>query len=145
MPLQMSTTGVCQPFLRFPTQTIPACSAKVSCTNIPSFIMWFRHITKYEANPHSTKHDTQPIAFLISRQAVSYRTCGDTYCPRVSTLKILSLADSSTTCHDSINHLHNCIHSSNHNIHPHVAKSHLDGWKTKLSHKNTSHTNHHKG
>jgi hypothetical protein len=68
---------------------------------------------------HSIKHDTQPIAYLISKQVVPYRTRGDTYCPRVSTSKIQSLADSSTTCHDSTNQLHYSNHCSNHIIDPH--------------------------
>jgi hypothetical protein len=44
--------------------------------------------TKNDAHPHATKQDTQPIAFLISKQVVLYRTRGDTCCPRVSTPKI---------------------------------------------------------
>jgi hypothetical protein len=89
----------------------PACSAKVSRTNIPSCTMWFRHVTKYEVreitkyghkiwcHPHSTEHNTQPIAYLISKQVVPYRTRGGTCCPKVSTSKIPSLADSSMTNH----------------------------------------------
>jgi hypothetical protein len=102
-----STTGVCHALLRFPEQMVPASSAKVSCTNVPSFTMWFRWFTKYVTktdhkvwcHPHSTEHDTQPIVFLISNQVVPYWTCGDTYCPGVSTPKIQSLADSSMTNH----------------------------------------------
>jgi hypothetical protein len=56
-------------------------------------------ITKYGAIPHSTKHDTQPITFLISKQAVPYWTHGGTCCPGVSTPKIWSLADPSMTNH----------------------------------------------
>jgi hypothetical protein len=115
-----------------------ACSAKYSPAKVPSCIMWFRWITKYvikydtknDANPHSTKQDTQPITFLISRQAISYRKRGGTCCHGVSTPKIRSLVDSSTTCHDSINHLHHSNYCSNHNIDPHTVISHLDGWKT---------------
>jgi hypothetical protein len=40
-------------------------------------------------------------AFLISQQAVPYRTRGGTCCPEVSTPKIWSLADSSKTSHIS--------------------------------------------
>jgi hypothetical protein len=80
--------------------------------------------------PHSTKQDTQHIAFLISKQSSPYQTCGGTSCPRVSTSKIRSLAYSSTTCHADINHLHNSNRCSNHNIDPHTVTSHLDGWKT---------------
>jgi hypothetical protein len=88
-------------------QTDPAYSAKVSHTNIPSYTMWFRQFTKYVTmtdhkvwcHPHSTEHDTQPIAYLISKQVISYRTRGATCCPGVSTPKIRSLADSSMTSH----------------------------------------------
>jgi hypothetical protein len=48
---------------------------------------------------HSSKQDTLPTAFLISKQAVSNRTRGNTCCPRVSTSKTRSLADSSMTNH----------------------------------------------
>jgi hypothetical protein len=89
--------------------------------------------TKNDANPHSTEQDTLPIAFLISKKATPYQTHGGTYYPRVSTPMIRSLADSSTTCHDGINHLHHSNRCSNHSIDPHTAKPHLDGWKTKLS------------
>jgi hypothetical protein len=127
MPLQRSTTGVCHALLWFPEQMVPACSAKVSRTNVPSCIMWFRQVakydegqvTKYDTIPHSTEHDTQPIAYLISKQVVPYRTHGGTCCPGVSTPQIWSLADSSTTCHDGINHLHHSNHCSNHSIDPH--------------------------
>jgi hypothetical protein len=81
--------------LRFPTQSGPFCT------------MWFRQFTKNvtktgytnRSHPHSTEHDTQPIAYLISKLAVPYRTCGGTCCPGVSTPKTRSLADSSMTSH----------------------------------------------
>jgi hypothetical protein len=86
---------------------VPACSAKVSHTNIPSCTMWFRQFIKYVTktnhkvwcHPHSTEHDTQPIAYLICNQAIPYRTHGGTCCPRVSTPKIRPLVDSSMTNH----------------------------------------------
>jgi hypothetical protein len=60
----------------------PACNAKDSPAKGPSCTMWFRQITKYVTknyvNSHSTEQDTLPIAFLFSKQVVSYRTCGDT-------------------------------------------------------------------
>jgi hypothetical protein len=108
----------------------PACSAKVSCTNIPSCTMWKRQFIKYDAISHPIKHDTLPIVFLISRQAIPYRIHGDTCYPGVSTPKIRSLIDSSTTCHDSINHLHHSNHCSNHSIDPHTVIAHLNKWKT---------------
>jgi hypothetical protein len=100
--------------------------------------MWFRrfikYVTKYDikidVNPHSTEQDTEHITFLISKQVVLYRTCGGTCCIGVSTTKIQSLADSSTACHDGINHLHHSNHCSNHIIDPHMVSSHLNGWKT---------------
>jgi hypothetical protein len=82
-------------------------SHKVSHTNVPSCSMWFRQFTKYVTktdhkvwcHPHSTEHDTQPIAYLISEQAIPYQTRGGACCPRGSTPKIQSLADSSMTNH----------------------------------------------
>jgi hypothetical protein len=41
---------------------------------------------------HSFKQGTLPTTFLISKQVVTYRTCYDTCCPRVSTSKTQSLA-----------------------------------------------------
>jgi hypothetical protein len=142
MPIQRSTTGVCHAFIQFPEQMVPACSAMVSCTNVPSCTVWFRRITKYDVIPHLFQQDTQPIVSLISRQAVPYWTRGGTCCLVVSTTKIWSLADSSTTCHDGVKHLHHSNHCSSHSIDPHTVNSHLDRWKTtKLSqrHKPTEH------
>jgi hypothetical protein len=48
---------------------------------------------------HSYEEGTLPIASLISKQVVSYRTRGGTCCRRVSTPKTQSLADSSMTNH----------------------------------------------
>jgi hypothetical protein len=86
---------------------VPACSAKVSHTNIPFHTMWFRPFAKYVTktyhkvwcHPHSIEHDTQPIAYLISKQAIPYWTRGSTCCPGVSTPKIRSLAYSSMINH----------------------------------------------
>jgi hypothetical protein len=98
----------------------------------PPCTVWFGHFTKYDTksdvNPHSKEQDTQTIAFLISKQVIPYRTRGGTCCPGGSTPKIRSLADSSITWHDDINHLHHSNCCSNHIIDPHT--SHLDGWKT---------------
>jgi hypothetical protein len=107
MPLQRSTIGVCHALLWFPEQTVPACSTKVSCIKVPSCTMWFRQFTKYVTktdhkvwcHPHSIEHDAQPIVFLISKQAILYRTRGDTCYTGVSTSKIWSLAYSSMTNH----------------------------------------------
>jgi hypothetical protein len=81
--------------LRFPAQSGPSCT------------MWFRQFTKNVTktdhkvlcHPHSTEHDTQPIAYPISKQVVPYQTRGGTYCPGVSTPKIQSLVDLSMTSH----------------------------------------------
>jgi hypothetical protein len=87
--------------LQFPEQMVPACSAKVSNTNVPSCIKWFRQVTKYDykvwCHPRSTEHDTQPIAYLISKHVIPYRIHGGTCCSRASTPKIQSLEDSSMT------------------------------------------------
>jgi hypothetical protein len=102
---QRSTIGVCHALLWFFKQVISACSAKVFHTNVPSCTMWFRQITKYGDNSNSIEQDTLPIVFIISRQVILYRTRGGTCCTMVSTPKIRSLPDSSTTRHDDINHL----------------------------------------
>jgi hypothetical protein len=104
MPLQRSTIGVYHALLRFPEQTVPACSAMVSRTNNPSCTTWFtKYVTKTDhkewCHPHSTEHGTQPIVFLISKQVISYRTCDGTCCPGVSTPNYWSIAHSSITNH----------------------------------------------
>jgi hypothetical protein len=101
------------------THTGPTCSVKISPTG-PSFIMWAW--ANHHAISHSSEQDTQPIVFLFSKQAAPYRTRGGTCFPGLSTPKIRSLADSSTTCHDGINPLHHSNHCSNHNINPHTVK-----------------------
>jgi hypothetical protein len=94
----------------------------------PSCTMWV--LANYHAISHSSTQDTQSIVFQISKQAAPYWTRASTCCPGVSTLKIRSLEDSSTTLHDGINHLHHSIHCSQHNIDPHTVNSHLNGWET---------------
>jgi hypothetical protein len=130
----------------------PTCSAKDSLAKGPSYTMRLRQITKYvaksvtkyDANPHSTMQDTPSIVFLISKQVIPFRTCGGTCCPRVSTHKIRSSADSSTTCHDGINHLHHSNHCSNYSIDPHMVNSHVTDRRPQYSHKDTGQTQHHK-
>jgi hypothetical protein len=81
--------------MRFPAQSGPFCT------------MWFRQFTKNvikmghtdRSHPHSTEHDTQPIAYLISKQVVPHRTRDGTCCLGVSTPKTRSLADLSMTSH----------------------------------------------
>jgi hypothetical protein len=104
--------------------TGPACSAKIFPTG-SSCTMWAW--VNHHAIFHSYEQDTQPIVFLISKQAALYRAHGSTCSPRVSTPKIRFLADSNITCPDGINHLHHSNHCSNHSIDPHMVKSHLNG------------------
>jgi hypothetical protein len=103
MPLQRSTTGVYHDLLWFPDKRSLLAVVRFPAQCGPSCTMWFRQFTKtdhkYRSHPHSTEHDTQPIAYLFSKQAILYRTCGGTYCSGVSTNKIRSLADSSMTNH----------------------------------------------
>jgi hypothetical protein len=62
---------------RFPEQSAPFCT------------VWFRQFTKNvtktghtdRSHPHLIEHDTQPIAYLISKQVVPYQTCGGTCYP----------------------------------------------------------------
>jgi hypothetical protein len=73
----------------------------------PFWTTWFRQFTQNvtktshtdRRHPHSIEHNPHPIAYLISKQVVPYRTSGDTCHTRESTPKIQSLADSSMTNH----------------------------------------------
>jgi hypothetical protein len=129
--------------LRFPAQSGPFCT------------MWFRQFTKNatkmghkdRSHPHSTEHDTHPIAYLISKQAVPYQTRRGTYCPGGSTPEIQSLADSSMTSHVTCRNSNRLHHSNLAQTTASIltrVNSHLDGWET-ISHKDTSETQHHKG
>jgi hypothetical protein len=147
MLLQRPTTGVCHALLRIPTQSGPACSAEVSCTKWPLLHHVVQAVHKDRSHHHSIGHDTQHVAYLISKQAVPYQTHGDTCCPGGSTPKIRSLADSCMTSHVTWQNP-NCLHHSSlaqtkASILTRV-NSHLDGWET-ISHKDTSQTQHHKG
>jgi hypothetical protein len=81
--------------LMFPAHSDPFCT------------MWFNQFTQNitqmghtnRSHPHLTEHDTQPIAYLISKQTIPYQTRGGTCCPVGSTPKIQSLADSSMINH----------------------------------------------
>jgi hypothetical protein len=107
MQLQRATTGECHALLWFSAHSGSACSAEVSRSSGPFYTMWFRQFTQNvtqtghidRSHPHLTEHDTQLITYLISKQVVSYRTCGSTCYPGGSTPKIRSLADSSMTSH----------------------------------------------
>jgi hypothetical protein len=89
MPLQRPTIIVCHALLWIPTQSGPACSAEVSRTKWPLLHNVVQAVHKEchkdrshrQESPHSTEHDTQPIAHLISKQVVPYRTRGGTCCP----------------------------------------------------------------
>jgi hypothetical protein len=94
MPLQRPTTGVCHALLRIPTQSGP----RLQCCGFPHKVAPFalcgsdssqrmsqRRVTKTghkdRSHPHSNEYVTQPIAYLISKQVISYRTRGGTCCP----------------------------------------------------------------
>jgi hypothetical protein len=103
----------------------------------------------YTLRPYRYSHTSpaHPIrqltrAFLISQQAIPYRTRGGTCYPGVSTPKIRSIADSSTTFHDDINHLHHSNHCSNHNIDPHRGHLTSQWMEDHNSYKDTSQTQH---
>jgi hypothetical protein len=63
--------------LRFPAQSGPLCTVW--------FMQFTKNVTKTghtdRSHPHSTEHDTYPIAYLISKQAIAYWTRGGTCCP----------------------------------------------------------------
>jgi hypothetical protein len=107
MLLQKSITRVWHALLWFPDKRSPLAVLRFPAQNSPFCTIWFRQFTKNitktdnkeGSHPHSTKHDTRPTAYLISKQAIPYRTRGGTYCPGVSAPKIQSLVDSSMTSH----------------------------------------------
>jgi hypothetical protein len=122
--------------LRFPAHSGPFCT------------MWFREFTqnitktdhKDRSHPHSTEHDTQTIAYLISMQVVPYRTRGGTCCPGVSTPMTRSLANSRMTNHitwriPTISTILNLAQTTATNLT--MVISHHDRWKT-----NTLNTQH---
>jgi hypothetical protein len=97
-------------------------------------------------NSNSSEQGTVPTSSLISKQAVPYRTHGDTYCPGVSTPMTRSIADSSMTNHitwqiPSVSTIPNLAQTTVSNLT--IVKSHLDGWETKHSDKDTCQTQHH--
>jgi hypothetical protein len=118
----------------FPWPQVPACSAKVS-----SYLEPLLHLVDqitFCIFSHTTKQDSQPVAALISKQAVPYRTHGSTYYPGVFTSKTQSLVDSSMTNHISWRiPTISTIPTYAQTIASNITKvnSHLDGWKTKLS------------
>jgi hypothetical protein len=99
------------------------------------------------SHPHSTEHDTQPIAYLISKQAVPYRTRGDTGCTGVSTPMTHFLVDLSMTNHKlwrlQPSPPFQTLLKPQHRISPRSHHNTTDGRPT-LSTLNTSQTQHHK-
>jgi hypothetical protein len=97
-------------------------------------------------NSHASEQGTLSTASLISKQAIPYRTCGGTCCPGVSTSMTQSLADLSMTNHitcriPTVSTIRNLAQTTASNLT--MVKSHLDGWETKHSHKDTSQTQYH--
>jgi hypothetical protein len=76
---------------------------RIQCYGFPHKCPLLHHVVQADhkvwCHPHSTDHDTPPIAYLISKQVVPYRTRGGTCSPGVSIPKIQSLADLSMTNH----------------------------------------------
>ncbi len=83
MPLQRFTIGVCNVMrcYGFPWPQAPLVVLRFPLTSDPSCIMWIQVTSS--AFPHTIEQDSQPIASLISKQAVLYRTRGGTCCPGV--------------------------------------------------------------
>jgi hypothetical protein len=116
--------------LRFPAHSGPFCTMGFSR-------QFTQNVTKTDhkdrRHPHSTEHDTQPIAYLISKQVVPYQTRGGTCCLGVSTPKIQFLADSSMTNHitwqiTAISTIPNLAQTTASNLT--MVTSHHDRWKT---------------
>jgi hypothetical protein len=114
----------------FPVTRVPTCSAKVSSWLEPSCTLWIRSLCVF---PHTIEQDSHPTTSLISKQDVPYRTRGDTCCPRVSTPKTQSLADSSMTNRNTwwnptVSTILNLAQTTSSNLT--TVTSHHDGWKT---------------
>jgi hypothetical protein len=124
---------------------VPASSAKVS-----SWLKPFLHLVDqitFWVFPHTVEQDSQPTTSLISKQVIPYQTCGGTCCPRVSTPKTRSLADSSMTNHITWrNPTISTIptHAQTTASILTAVNSYHDRWKTKNLNNNTSQTQHHK-
>jgi hypothetical protein len=94
-------------FATFPDKWSPLVVLRFLAQSGPFCTMWSRQFTKNvtktdrkdRSHPHSTEHDTQSIAYLISKQVIPYRTHGGRSCHVVSTPRIRSLVDSSMTSH----------------------------------------------
>jgi hypothetical protein len=135
-------------FVTVSRQTAPLVVLRFPAHSGPFCIMWFSQFTqnviktnhKDRSHPHSIEHDTQPIAYLISKQVVPYRARGCTCCPGVSTPKIWSLVDSSMTNHitwriPTVSTILNLAQTIASNLT--TVTSHHDRWKT-----NTLNTQH---
>jgi hypothetical protein len=105
---------------RFPHKVAPLAVLRFPAQSGPFCTMWFRQFTKNVtktghpdgSHPHSTEHNMLPVAYLISKQAVPYRTRGGTCCLVGSTPKIRSLADSSMTSHITWQNPNRLYHSN---------------------------------
>jgi hypothetical protein len=118
-------------FYGSPVTRAPASSAKVSSWFEP-LLHLMDQIMSY-VFPHIAEQDSQPVAVVISKQAIPYRTHDGTRCPRMSTPKTWFLADSSMTNHISWrNPTISTIptHAQNTTLILTMVTSHHDGWKT---------------
>jgi hypothetical protein len=133
------------PCYSYPCPWVPASSAKVF-----SWLEPLLHLVDQITScifPRTTEQNSQPTASLISKQVVPYQTRGTTYCPRVSTPRTRSLADSSMTNH--ITWWNPTIptipsHAQTTASILTTVNSHHDGWKANTLNTNTNQTQHHK-
>jgi hypothetical protein len=129
----------------FPWPQVPASSVKVSPWLEPLLYLMYQ-ITSY-VFPHTAEQDSQLTTSLISKQAIPYRTCGDTCHPGVYTPKTRSLADSSMTIYITwqiwtVSTIP--THAQTTTSILSMVNSHLDGWKSTTLNTNISPTQHHK-
>jgi hypothetical protein len=118
--------------LRFPYISSPSCTLRIRSRSV-----------SFPTPPSKT----QPIAALISKQVIPYRTRGGTCCPTVSTPKTRSLADSSMTNHISwristVSTIPSQARTTTLNLT--MVNSHHNRWKTNTVSINTSQTQQHK-
>jgi hypothetical protein len=115
----------------FSVTRVPTCSANVS-----SWLKPLLHLVDQImlcVFPHTTEQDSKRTTSLISKQTVSYRTCGGTCCPGMSTPKTRSLVDLCMTNHNTwrnptVSTIPTHVQTIISNLT--TITSHHDGWKT---------------
>jgi hypothetical protein len=118
----------------------PVTRVPISIAKVSSWLEPLLHLVDQNMScvfSYTPEQDSQPTTSLISKQAISYRTHGDTCCPGVSTPKTWPLADSSVTIHSTWRNPSISTIPTHAQITTSIltmVTSHHDGWKTITQH-----------